>query len=114
MDEKEEKELTPREMVGLGKLIAEAIQRAGPYPVPGIKIVTKIVYQELREAGYNETQLITVANTILGCVLEEITKRNLEKARKQNVLLSAMPEGPEWSADVLNILALFSCPRVCF
>lgn len=74
-------ELTPREAVGLGKLIAEAIRGAGPYPVVGIKVITKIVYKELREAGYDETQLIVIANTILGCVLEEITKRNLENQK---------------------------------
>ena len=68
--------LTARDAIELSKMIVAAIQKAGT-PVEGIQIVTKIVYRELRKAGYASEQLLEIANTILDCVILE-TKEGKE------------------------------------
>ena len=61
-----------RKAIGLGKMIAEAIRETSQYPEIAIKAVTKVVYRELRAAGFDSYQLMYISNAILQCVVEEM------------------------------------------
>jgi len=71
----EKVELSTRDAVEIGKKLAEAIQNSSPYLKEGIKIVTRIVYRELRKAGYEKNDLMHLATAILECVVEEMKER---------------------------------------
>jgi hypothetical protein len=68
-----------RDALEIGKTIVEGIKKAGPNPGEGIKIVIKVVYRELRKANYTQEQLMSIANTILDCVIEEYKKTSLKE-----------------------------------
>lgn len=63
-----------REVVELGQQIAAAIKKTSPYPEEGIKTVVRIVYRELRRAGFTSMQVLKISNVIMQCVTDEMKK----------------------------------------
>ena len=65
-------ELSLRDAIALARPIAEAIIQARSQPRAAATVVATAIHRELRRAGYTDTEIFSIVNEILGCLVDSL------------------------------------------